>query len=170
MCEPVTILAATAAVTSAVGAGLGAVSANNQAQYQAQVAKNNAKLADRAAADAIARGAVAEQNQRSKTRQQLAAFRASAAARGVAVDEGSALDVQETGQALGNLDALTIRSNAEREALGFKSQSMNFISEAGLQKSAGQSALIQGGLSATGSLLEGGSAVAAKWYPPKKAE
>jgi len=42
------------------------------------------------------------------------------------VDEGTAQEVTEDTAAFGELDALTIRNNAEREALGFRTQGMNF--------------------------------------------
>ena len=82
----------------------------------------NAQFAEDQAADAIARGKEAELRQRTATRQFRGSQRAGLGAQGIALDSGSALDVQEETVALGELDALTIRNNARREAYGYRVQ------------------------------------------------
>ena len=66
--------------------------AQQQATYNAAVARNNQIIADRKAADAKERGEIEAQRNELRTRQLIGQQRASAAARGVVVDEGSALD------------------------------------------------------------------------------
>ena len=110
-----------------VGAQRAAADAAQQrANYEAAVARNNMILAERAAVDAEQRGKIAAKQQRLKTSQLIGQQRTGFAAHGVLVDEGSAGDVTEDTAAFGKLDELTITHNAEREALGFRTQGMNF--------------------------------------------
>ena len=155
---------------SAIGTGVAAYgayqqgqAAEDQAKYQEQVAKNNAIIAERQATDARERGHLSEAQQRLRTRMAIGSARASAASRGVLVDEGSALAQQGDIAAVGELDALTIRNNAEREALGFESQASTFTGEASLhQNSAGYAKQEQ--IYGTGAtLLSGAASVADKW-------
>lgn len=94
----------------------------DQGAYQSAIFSQDAKMAEAQAADAIARGREAELRQRTATKQFRGAQRAGFAAQGVVLDSGSARDVQEEGVAMGELDALTIRNNARREAYGFQVQ------------------------------------------------
>ena len=68
MCEAVTGIsyAAWALIAAAAGTGVAAKSAHDQSQYQGEVNKNNAKSAQFAAQDALDRGMVAEDLQRTK--------------------------------------------------------------------------------------------------------
>src|SRR3990167_9166008 len=100
--------------------------AQQRANYEAAVARNNMILAERAAVEAERRGKIAAKQQRLKTSQLIGQQRTGFAAHGVLVDEGSAGDVTEDTAAFGKLDELTITHNAEREALGFRTQGMNF--------------------------------------------
>lgn len=132
-----------------------------QAKYQGRVAANNQKIADAKAVDATLRGELEERQHRIRVAQELGLVRAGAAQRGVLVDEGSAWDVTEDTVALGELEALTIRSNAAREAAGFRNQAamMGMESEfMGNQASSlgGMNSILAGGLA--------GASVAAKWY------
>lgn len=166
---PVIAIAATV-ISTAVGVA-GSIqqgkAAKNQADYQAQVARNNRIIAERKAEDARRRGAIEERQQRIKTAQLIGRQRASAAARGVVVDQGSALDITADTAAIGELDALTIRSNAEREALGFETQGANFEAESVLRRRAGSTAQSDSFLSAGGTLLSGTAKVADRWYAIK---
>ena len=163
---PIAIIAATVISTamqamSQIQAGQAAAA---QADYQAGVARNNQILAERAAKDALERGKIAEHRQQMATQQLIGRQRAVLASSGVKTDVGSALDITVDTAGIGELDALTIRSNAEREALGFRTQGMNFQAEAGLAKARGASALSAGYTGAFGTLLSSGGSVASKWY------
>lgn len=168
-------LAAAAAVVTIASTVLGTVasvraqqqqSASDQAaaNYRSQVAKNNQIIADRKAEDARQRGAIAERQQRIKTAQRIGAARASAAARGVEVDSGSAGDITSDLKALGELDALTIRNNAEREALGFEQTGTNYAAESNLASLESGSAKRAGEIGVASSLINGTGQVAGKWY------
>ncbi len=161
-------MGATAGILTAVNTGLqfigqqrqaGAVDA--QGKYEAMIDRQNAGLADQQAADAIQRGQIEEGRQRLGTKQEIGATRASIAGQGVDVGSGSALDVQGSEAGLGEMDALTIRNNAAREAWGYNTQAAQdrqaaLMSEfSGKQAAAGlrsqsYSTLITGGLNTYG--------------------
>lgn len=112
--------------------------AEQQGQYEAATYGLNAKLADQAADDAIARGKETASRSQLKTRQLKGMQRATLAAQGLDLDSGSASDLQlETGE-LGELDVLTISNNAAREAFGFKVEATNYRRSAGLALMGGQ--------------------------------
>lgn len=140
--------------------------AEAQAKYQAAVNRNNAILAQRAADDARRRGEIAAAEAVRRGRQLIGRQRAIFASNGVVVDEGSALDITSETAAQNTLDFLTIRNNAEREALGFEARGMNYESQAGLDLLAGTSA---SRTAAFGTALSGIGSVASKWYDFRQA-
>jgi len=91
-------------------------------ESQAELADYNAAVADLQAKDAIARGAEEEARFRTQVKGAIGAQRAGLAASNVDVGFGSAVDVQADAAFLGELDALTIRTNAAREAWGYEVQ------------------------------------------------
>jgi len=135
-----------------------------RANYQAAVARNNQILANRAAEDARKRGTLEANLQRQKSRQLVEQQRAAIAGAGVLVDQDSALGTIVGTAGLGELDALTIQSNAEREALNFEAQGVNFQTEAELRTFEGKQAVSSSYLKAGGTLLTGFGSVASKWY------
>lgn len=92
------------------------------AASQADLADYNATVADQQARDAIQRGAEQESNFRMGVRGMVGKQRASMAAANVDVSYGSAVDVQADTRYMGELDALTLRNNAAREAWGYRTQ------------------------------------------------
>lgn len=139
-----------------------------QAEYQAAVGRNNAILAQRAADDARLRGEEAARRKAVDNRQLIGRQRAVLAANGVLVDQGSALDITSDTAEIGKLDELTIRSNAEREALGYEAQGMNFNASSQLNQMRADNALSSGYGAAFGTVLTGAGSVASKWYQFKK--
>lgn len=140
-----------------------------QAEYQAAVANNNAIVAeqnaqiqDRAAQDALNRGRIEEQQHRLKVAQMKGTQRSALAASGVEVDSGSALDMVADTAMMGEMDALTIRNNAERESYNFqvgaynaRAQAGNFRAESGLLSMSGANAARNGTWGAATTLLGG---------------
>lgn len=157
-------IAAVGTLVSVAGAIQKGQAEQAQAKYQSAVARNNAILAERQAKDAIERGKIAERNQRIKTAQTIGEQRARLAANGVVVDQGSALALTSDTAQFGELDALTIRSNADREALGFRTQGMNYEADARLSKLRGDQAVTSSYFSAASALFKGAGSVAGKWY------
>lgn len=86
-----------------------------QARYQAQVAAQNQELMRRQAADATQRGQVAEESRRHLTAQQIGRQQAVLAAQGTDL-EGSPTGILGDTAAAGEMDALTARAAAAREA------------------------------------------------------
>lgn len=165
MCEAVSAfmaaygsqIAAGAAVASAAYTGY---ASQQQGKYQEKVAENNAKSAEYAAEDARARGAVAEQQQRNRTRAFLGQQKAAMAANGIDISTGTGNLLLADSAGLGEFDALTVRNNALKQAYGMNVQSENLLSE-------GRAARIGGRNQAYGSLLTGGSQ-AASYYGKQK--
>ena len=175
MCEPTTILAGISLATTVVGGVMSARAQQQQAAqqashsyYQAGIARNNQIAANYAAQDAIERGKVDRAKAAIASKQRQGAQRAALAAGGVDVNSGSALDLQLETEALGNYDQLVAMNNAEREALGFRTQGANFGGEVGLHTSAAQNSLYSGKTAATATLIGTAGSVASKWYDYKK--
>ena len=160
--------------TSAVGAVSGAVGSMNQGNagyssgmYQAAVARNNATIAEQNALEA---GRVKEGVQRQKTAQTIGAMRASMAGRGIDIGSGSPLNLQADTRIAGELDALTIRNNAERMAYNYRVQSGDFAANSALLSSQADNALRAGRTNALTSIVGGASSVAEKWLKWKQPE
>ncbi len=138
----------------------------NQANlnYQAQVQRNNQAMADRQAQDAIQRGRVEEDKRRMLTQQQIGQQQARLAGQGTDL-EGSPTDILGDTAATGELDALTIRSNAAREAWGYRVQATNYGADAALKtSSAANSSYSPNYMGAGASLLAGASNLGEKWW------
>lgn len=158
-----TVMTVASTAVSVIGGQQQAKAQAQQAQFQAQIARNNQIIANRAAEDSRKRGELEANQQRARTLQAIGNQRAALAAGGVVVDEGSAQILTSDTAGLGELDALTIRSNAEREALGFEAQGTNFGIEAQGANAAAANARRAGGISTFGTLASGFTTVADKW-------
>jgi hypothetical protein len=153
------------AVTSAQGAAQQSQATKAAYEYQSAVSSNNAQLAQWQAQDALQRGAQAEQQQRLKTAQLKGSQRARLAANGVALDEGSALNVLQDTDYMGGQDAMTIRDNAAREAWGYRTQAGNYASDASMLQSRADAEDPDRAM--FGSLLGSAGSVASSWYKRK---
>ncbi len=137
---------------SSLQAGVGAQQA---ARFNARVAENNAELSRRLAEDARHRGRIEEQRARLEAARLKGRQAAALAANGVDTRSGSPLQVLGDSAALGELDALQIRANAEREAFEHRLRRSDSLNQASLSRSSGDRALAQGIFRAGGSLLTG---------------
>ncbi len=179
MCDPLSL--ATAGTIGKVATGLqiaGAVSGAYGAyqtstadkaayNYQAQVQRNNAQIANWQAKSAIEQGQVEEANQRLKTAQIKGAQRARMAANGVDIRQGSALNTLLDTEYMGDVDAATIHDNAANEAWALRNQATNYSANAGLlQARASMESPLGSGAS---TLLTGAGAVASSWYKRRTA-
>lgn len=168
------ISAATALVGTAASTAMGVTSsiqqgkaAEAQANYQAQVDRRNARIAQQNAEDKRQEGIEEARMRRLKTAQRVGLQQASLAANGVDVSEGTALDMIEDTSAMGELDALTTRYNYEKQALAYEQQANNFNNQANLDVFAGQNAYRSGMMNAIGTGFGGlgdMASVASKWY------
>ena len=124
--------AAVAVVAAVASAGLSAYSASQQAQaqkdqanYNSQVAANNATIDLQQRSSSLQQGDVEAQQAQMHQAQVLGAQRASLAANGVDLTTGSAQDLLTSTKFLGAQDVNTIQSNAARTAWGYQVQGMN---------------------------------------------
>lgn len=141
---------------------MGAVGQVQQAQatakankYNAQIQNMNATIADRRAKDALERGKLEEQRKRQDVARLQGAQRAAMAANGVDLSFGSPLDTLVDTATLGEIDALTIRSNTYREAYEHKVDAANKRAGAELSNMSAKAATTGGWLSAAGTVLGG---------------
>lgn len=165
--EPVTIATlAVGAIGSAVSA-VGAISAGeaqaSQASYAAQVARNNATIANQNARYAMEAGAAKTEDEGLRARARLASVRAGIAASGLDPNTGSAADVQSSDRTLGYLDTVRTQQQAAMQAYGYRTQSTNFTAEAGLDTARASADQTAGFTNAAGDLLSGASSVGDKY-------
>lgn len=134
-------ISATTQVVGAIKAGRAAKRAGEAgqaaAESQAELTDWNAQVADLQAADAEQRGAIEESRFREGVRVMIGSQRAGFAGGNIDVGFGSALDVQADAAYLGELDALTIRTNAAREAWGYKVQGQDLRRRAEITRKEG---------------------------------
>lgn len=91
-----------------------------QSEFQAKMFERNQKLAEVQADDALKRGDLAASKYKTNVNQTIGAQRASFAAQGLDINSGSAADIQTETSKFGALDQITIKTNAWREAYGYK--------------------------------------------------
>lgn len=152
MCSITIGLMAASAVMSAYGSYSQGQAQAAAAEAQAQQADYNAKIAEQQAQDAEHRGRIAEQNQRMKTAQVLGQQRAGFGASGFDLS-GTALDILGDTAMVGEMDALTVRHNAEYEAWDRRQQAYGFQNEAAVARASGKNAKKAGMINAGTSLL-----------------
>jgi len=121
-----------------------------QGEFAERQGKVNARLAEMQSDDALARGDAASKQAADRANQVRGAQRVGFAAQGVALDSGSAQDVQQETARLGALDALTVKNNAQREAWGYRIQANQYLAS-------GEQAVMAGRNSAGATLLTGGA-------------
>jgi hypothetical protein len=155
-------LAAVGTAATVAGAEQQASSQAAAAKFQAQVAANNDIMAKQMASQAVQSGEAKATTEEMKTRSVFGAIAAAQAANNIDVNTGSALDVRTGAAETGQLDALTIRSNAAREAYGFQVQGVSFSADAALLEAKSQQAITAGNIAAMGSLLGDASSTASK--------
>lgn len=164
-----TIIAGASLAFTAAGTAMQVMGQAQQAQsqqamygYQAAVGRNNQSAANSMAVDAETRGKAEEQRRRTRTSLLMGTQQAALASQGTDL-EGSPTDILGDTAAAGEVDALTIRSNAAREAWGYRTKGVEFGNEIALANSRQGSS----GLSALGvgaSLIAGAGSVADRWY------
>jgi len=114
------------------------------AESSAQLEEYNAAVAEIQAKDAEVRGAQEASRFRQRTRALIGEQRAGFAAGNIDVGFGSAVDVQADTAFLGEIDALTVRTNAAREAWGFRVEAEDRTQQAKIDREAGANAAAAG--------------------------
>ncbi len=163
-------IATAAAIASVAGSGISAIGAITsgqanaaEANFQAQVAKNNAVTANQNAAYAIKAGEQDAVTVGLKGRAGAGALKTAVAANGIDVNTGSAAQLEEGQARAAQLDTETTRQKAALLAYGYRTQGVNFTAESALQKAKAGFDTTAGFTSAAGSLLSGASAFGGKF-------
>lgn len=148
--------------------------ANAQAassESEASLADYNSGVAAAQAKDAIDRGVIAEGKFRDQVKGVIGQQRAGIAGNNIDVGFGSAVDVQADAARLGELDSLTIRNNAAREAWGYNVTAYDLSQRAKIdrqtganQRTAGDVAQSAGNWAAAGTLVGGTSSLLMSKY------
>lgn len=125
-----------------------------QSAYQKQVYNQNASLAGMQADDAIQRGNLEAGKVRKRTNKMIGDQRASFGAQGIDPASGSAANIENETSAMGELDALTAKNNAWREAWGYKVQANQYTNQGSFAELAAdnqsRNTLLTGGMQALG--------------------
>lgn len=146
------ILFGTNTVLNAAGTYAQTQALRDQAGFQRRALEQNAALSRARAQDALDRGYEAEVAHRRSVRRLQGSQRAAMGAQGLDLSRGTPLDVVSETGALGALDALTIRNNARREALGYQQEAGNYDIQRELARSTARnrigSTILTGGMQA----------------------
>lgn len=121
-------MGATAAIAMmGLGAGMQASAYKASGESQQALANYNAELGQLKATDAIARGDINANKQQIVGKQVIGSQRAAFAASGVDITDpdSTAVNTFKDTAAMSALDAVTIRTNAAREAWGYRMQAQN---------------------------------------------
>lgn len=146
-------------IASLLGTAVSGVGAMAQANAQANAAEYQAKNERMLAEDALKRGHEEEDAQRRKSAALMGRQRAVMAAGNVDLGSGSPLAILGDTAALGEMDAQTIKGNAQRESTFH----VNSAKASDMEASSARSA---GAISAFSTVLGGVGSLADKWYKP----
>ena len=163
MCEPATIaVVMTTAATVAQG-----YQAKQRGRYENKVAKYNARRSENEATQLRTKGVEEENIVRQRTAQLVAKQRAELGAAGVELETGTALDIQESTDILGEVDALRVRRGFEMGAESAEEKAELTLATGRAAEQIGETAFTASLLSAGGTAMAGG--VADKWFTPDSA-
>ena len=156
MCiDPVTMTAISIGMTAAGGIA-GAAGAEENANVQAQIARNNANTALYNSHIAGLQGEQQATMKGMQTAQTVGKIKTNFGASGVDVNSGSPAAVAAAAASAGSTDQQTIKSDAARQAWGYATQSVADQNQAGFDEQ-------QGEFGALSSLLGGASSSAKTW-------
>ncbi|UXC93131.1 hypothetical protein EGM87_22815 [Sphingobium sp. RSMS] len=154
MCDPLTLTAIGTGVAT-IGAGFTALQANAQANYQAKVADQNAKLS----AEAASRAQEATQDEALQHYRKVAQLkgqqRVAMAAGGLDVDFGNAADLTSDTNMLAREDARRIYDQGGENVRGFDIEGANYRSQAKASRQAATGALVGGAFNMATTALGG---------------
>lgn len=143
-----------------------------QGNYAKVTSDLNKSFADYKAQDALTRGENAIAAHGMAVKKLLGSQRTALAAQGIDLTSGSAADTLESTKYLSNLDVLTIKNNAAKEAFGYEVQGMNAELQGNFAQQAGYNAanntLLTGGLNALGQGAAAGYYFSGGTLSPKK--
>lgn len=169
MADPVSIgmigLGSSAAggLTGAFGSLFSGEAQAAQYNYQAGVARVNAKIAQQDADYTRAAGETEAEISGMRGRAQVGATRAGIGAGNLALGSGSAAQVLKSETELTQFDEATIRANAAKRAWGFETEKAGDIATAGAMDIAARTSRTAGDIGAVSSIIGGAGQVSSRW-------
>lgn len=143
-------MAALPMVLMVASTAMGAIGAVRQAQAQAGAMRYNAQIAEQNAQIANAQGAAAAEAQQREAQRRIGSAIASYGASGVDVGTGSPVDVLADSARQSALDNLTVKYN-------YKLRAQGYLNQAELDRTGASNAVQAGYMNATSALLRGGA-------------
>lgn len=144
------------AMVGAVGALASGAMGMIQANYQAQVAQMNAKIAKDNAHLASTRGGIEAQLQDMQAAKLQGEQISQQAASGVSLTGDSQMRTRAEARLFANADRMRIRENANYEAHGYRVQAANFKADAANARMSGIASMVGGVLSGIGGAVDAG--------------
>lgn len=154
------------AVSGAIGGFYSAKMSKNQLAFEADMSRINARMAELGARTALDNGQKQVAGLTMQAGQLKSRQRASMAANGIDLGEGSAAEIQASTELMKELDKQTIEANAVRSAWGYRTEAANLQSSALMKE--GTASGISPLMSGASSLLTGAGQVAQQWYAMSK--
>lgn len=154
------------ALSSAYGAYASARAQRNQLKFQSSMDQINAQLAEKSAEGALLTGQAKEQAQRLRTANLKSTQRNNLTANGIDLSSGTAQNILNTTDIMGDIDANTIAANAVRSAWGYRTQAVNYNNNANMESA--NASGINPASSAFTSMLGSATQVAPMWYQLSK--
>lgn len=138
--------------SSIAGAVTSASASRAQGNFAKRQSEANARLAEIEAEERISKGEKEAFKYRKKIKQMQGSQKAALAAQGISISDGTAFDILSETAEFGEIDAMTIKNNAYKEAFGLKSQAIDYRTQGKFAKLQAQGesfrTLITGGLQA----------------------
>lgn len=159
MCDPVSLLTAASTAVGAIGTIQAGNAAASAASANAVIQERNALRSEEQAKDALMRGRIEEGRVRREGAQVVGAQEAGYSAGNIDLGYGSPLDAIIASTTNIELDALTVRENAQREADDFTMQAYNQRAGAAVGRAEAKNAKRASVLGAGGAILSGGAGI-----------
>ena len=160
-------LSVAGAISGAIGGFYSAKMTKNQLAFEADMSRINARMAELGARSAFEKGHKEVANLTMQAGQLKSKQRASMAANGIDLGEGSAAELQASTEIMKQIDKNTLEANAVRSAWGYRTEGAN-LESAALMKEGSAKGISPAGAGFS-SLLTGAGQVASQWYAMSKA-
>lgn len=157
-------IGAIGSIISGVDAYNTAKASAKAAEYQEDIYRQNAQIAEQNAVTTKQSGIDDARRIKLQTLSNIATQKVAMAANGIDIDEGSALDLTDTTKYFGEMDALTTVNNAQSRASAYESEGLNFLSQAGLSSLLADNYRKSSFISGLGSGMTGLGQVGSSWY------
>jgi hypothetical protein len=165
MCEPTTALLIASTAISSIGAVTAGIGQAQQYRYQAQIADQNARLANEQARDSIDNTNIEAQRRYREIAQMKGAQTAAMAANGVDLNFGSPVTIQKDTAMIGAEDIGQIYKGGNERTRGFDINAFNYRSQASANRAQASGAVMKGIFDGLSTALGGASQVAGMKNP-----